>query len=68
MDRAQAMQVKNRIEREYPGYSCELRQYDNVPGWIVLVKNTRTGEEFGVSDPDTWQERLGNMQGLQGGV
>lgn len=64
MTQTEAADLKAQIERAAPEVTAELREY--APGWVVEVKNPRTGETFGVVSPDDWRTRLLTMEGVPG--
>ena len=65
MTHDEAMRLQEQITADHPQLTCDLRQYEGT--WVVMVKNPRTNESFGIVSLTDWQERLNMMEGVQGG-
>jgi hypothetical protein len=63
MQHADALRLKEAIQRQYPDLRCEPRQY--AESWSVEVTNPRTNEQINVVDATTWQDRLLTMLGAR---
>jgi hypothetical protein len=54
--------LKQQIERQYPHYQIELRHYVPDTGWVLIIKNTRTGKEFGVRTLQDWTDHVASLE------